>query len=78
MQIESSNLIATMETAKLLGISVERVRQLVRGGRLTAAAIVGGKRCFDREAVLEFAQTRKMRNLKVEQPRRRRRTAATT
>ncbi len=50
----------TGEAAKALGVSVQRIRQLVDAGRLPAVRTETGVRLLDRTAVEDLAARRKL------------------
>jgi DNA-binding transcriptional MerR regulator len=52
-------IITTGDAAKILQLSVDRVRQLERSGILTARRTATGIRLFDRDTVLRLARERK-------------------
>jgi excisionase family DNA binding protein len=65
---EQMHLMSPSEAAKLLGIGTERVRQLERDGRLSAAAKTGqGWRLFKRSDVEKLAAERKSKHQKSRQ-----------
>ena len=55
------DLLSTGQAAKLLAVSAERVRQLVREGRLAPTARLDSGQVFEREAVLALAEERATR-----------------
>lgn len=52
------DVVATSEAASLLGVSPDRVRQLVKAGTLAVAFETGGFRAYARADVLALAEER--------------------
>jgi excisionase family DNA binding protein len=53
--------LGTIDVARLLGCSTERVRQLERDGKLPAEKMPNGRRIFRAEVVEQFAAERARR-----------------
>lgn len=58
MEVDMEDLLTTGGTAKRLGLSADRVRQLERDGKLPARKTQSGQRLFNASDVDRFARRR--------------------